>query len=273
MQTKLPAGKLYGKNLKTRQIAGLRLAEVSYPAGYRTPEHSHHLPQLCLVRQGIFTEVYDRKRREVRPLSLITRPAGESHVQRFQQSDVHCLIIEVESGWRERMREHQVSLERSAVFHGGLSVWLATRLYKEFQLADVASSLAIEGLALEVMADLSRRLPKALGRKPPKSLEQTRELLHTHFSESLTLAEIAGSVGIHPVHLARIFRRYHHCTIGEYVRKLRIESACHEISTTDCQLALIASRNGFYDQSHFSRAFKRMMGITPGQYRAAFRSR
>jgi hypothetical protein len=33
MQTKFPAGKLYGKNLKTRQIEGLRLAEVSYPAG------------------------------------------------------------------------------------------------------------------------------------------------------------------------------------------------------------------------------------------------
>jgi hypothetical protein len=35
---------------------------------------------------------------------------------------------------------------------GGLSVWLATRLYKEFQLADGPSSLAIEGLALEIMA-------------------------------------------------------------------------------------------------------------------------
>ena len=270
---KLPAGKLYGRNLKARQVAGLRLAEVAYPAGYQTPQHSHDLPQLCLVRKGIFAEVYDRKRREVRPLSLITRPAGESHAQRFHESEVHCLIIEVEPGWLERVREHQVSLDDSAAFHGGLSVWLATRLYREFQLADDASSLAIEGLALEVMAELSRHHEKTLGRKPPKSLKQARELLHAHFSESLALDDIARSVGTHPVHLARIFRRYHHCTIGEYVRKLRIESACHEISTTDSQLALIASRTGFYDQSHFSRTFKRMMGITPGQYRAAFRSR
>ena len=272
-QMKLPPGKLYGRNLKTRQIAGLRLAEVVYSAGFQTPEHSHDLPQLCLVRKGIFAEVYDRKDREVRPLSLITRPAGESHAQRFHESEVHCLIIEVEPGWLERVREHQVSLDTSAAFHSGLSVWLATRLYKEFQLADDASSLAIEGLALEVMAELSRHHVKTSGRKPPKSLEQTRELLHAHFSDSLTLDGIARSVGTHPVHLARMFRRYHHCTIGEYVRKLRIEFACREISTTDCQLALIASRSGFYDQSHFSRTFKRMMGLTPGQYRAAFRSR
>src|SRR5215510_6579235 len=257
---KLPPGKLYGRNLKARQIAGLRLAEVAYSIGYETPEHSHDLPQLCLVRQGIFAEVYDGKNREVSPLSLIARPAGESHAQRFHESEVHCLIIEVEPGWLERAREHHVSLDHSAAFHGGLSVWLATRLYNEFQLADEASSLAIEGLALEVMAELSRRHVKA-SRKPPNSLMQTRELLHAHFSESLTLDGIAMSVGTHPVHLARMFRRYHHCTIGEYVRRLRIEFACQEMSTTDDQLSLIALRAGFYDQSHFSRTFKRVMGI------------
>jgi len=272
-QMKLPPGKLYGRNLKARQIAGLRLAEVVYPTDYQTPEHSHDLPQLCLVRKGIFAEVYDGKNREVSPLSLITRPAGESHAQRFHESEVHCLIVEVEPGWLERIREHHVSLDHPAAFHGGLSVWLATRLYQEFQLADEASSVAIEGLTLEVMAELSRHPVKTSGRKPPKWLMQTRELLHAHFYESLTLDGIASSVGTHPVHLARMFRRYHNCTIGEYVRKLRIEFACREMSTADCELALIASRAGFYDQSHFSRTFKRMMGITTRQYRAAFRSR
>jgi AraC family transcriptional regulator len=270
---KLPPGKLYGRNLKTRQIAGLRLAEVVYPAGFQTPKHSHDLPQLCLVRKGTFVEVYERKKREVRPTSLITRPAGESHTQRFYDSEVHCLIVEVELGWLERTLEHQVSLDDSAAFHGGLSVWLATRLYNEFQLADHASSLAIEGLTLEILAELSRQQVKTSERKQPKLLRQAGELLHAHFSESLTLDGIAGSIGTHPVHLARMFRRYHHCTIGEYVRRLRIEFACREMSTTDCQLALIASRAGFYDQSHFSRTFKRILGITPGQYRAAFRSR
>ena len=270
---KLPPGKLYGRNLKTRQIAGLRLAEIVYPRGYQTPKHSHDLAQLCLVRKGSFVEIYDRRNREVRPTSLISRPAGESHAQHFYESEVHCLIVEVEPGWLDRAIEHHVSLDDSAAFHGGLSVWLATRVYNEFQLADDASSLAIEGLTLEVLAELSRRQLKTPGREQPNSIKQASEFLHAHFSESLTLDGIAKSVGTHPVHLARLFRRYHHCTIGEYVRRLRIEFACREISTTDSQLALIASQTGFYDQSHFSRTFKRIVGITPGQYRAAFRSR
>src|SRR5205809_7527750 len=115
---KLPPGKLYGRNLKTREVAGLRLAEVVYPAGYQTPEHSHDLPQLCLVRKGSFAEVYDRKRREVRPLSLITCPAGERHAQRFREWDVHCLIVAADTGWQGRVRDRQVSLGVSAAFQG-----------------------------------------------------------------------------------------------------------------------------------------------------------
>ena len=272
MQIKLTPGKLYGRNLKTRQVAGLRLAEVVYSPGYKTPEHSHDLPQLCLVRKGTFAEVYDRKAREVGPLSLITRPSGERHAQRFYDSETHCLIVEVEHGWLERAREPRVLLKDSEAFQGGLSVWLATRLYREFQLTDEASSLAIEGLTLELMAELSRKHVKP-GRKPPAWLKQAKELLHAHFSEALTLDGIAKSVGTHPVHLARVFRQNYHCTIGEYVRKLRIGFACREISTTNSPLALIASQAGFYDQSHFSRTFKRIIGITPGEYRAAFRSR
>jgi AraC family transcriptional regulator len=200
---KLPPGKLFGKHLKTRQVAGLRLAEVLYFPGYATPEHSHDLPQLCLVRKGVFTEVYSGKTREVRPFSLITRPSGESHTQSFPNSEVHCLIVEFEQRWLEHVREHNVSLDDSLAFDGGLPVWLASRLYAEFQLGDEASSLSIEGLALEVMAELSRQRLKTPKRNPPSWLKQTKELLHAHFLEALTLDSIAKSVGAHPVHLAR----------------------------------------------------------------------
>lgn len=269
---KLPAGKLFGKNLKTRQVAGLRLAEVLYPPGYATPEHSHDLPQLCLVRKGIFNEVYNGKAREVRRSSLIARPSGESHTQRFPSSEVHCLIVEFEQRWLERVREYHVSLDDSVAFDNGLSVWLAMRLFAEFQLADEVSSLSIEGLALEVMAELSRQHSKMPKRNPPGWLKQTKELLHARFLEALTLESIAKCVGTHPVHLARAFRQHHYCTIGEYVRRLRVEFACNEMTTTNSSLAEIASRTGFYDQSHFSRTFKRIVGVTPGEYRAGFRS-
>src|SRR5262245_35676700 len=77
----------------------------------------------------------------------------------------------------------------------------------------------------------------------------------------------------HPVHLAREFHKYYQCTIGEYLRKLRIDFACHEVISSDSTLAEIALDAGFFDQSHFSRTFKCHTGLTPTEFRETFRSR
>ncbi len=151
--------------------------------------------------------------------------------------------------------------------------WLAKRLYDEFHYEDNASALAIEGLTLELLSEASRRQVKISERKPPRWLEHAREFIHGHFSESVFLEDVANSAGTHPVHLARVFRQFHHCTVGEYVRQLRIEFACREVSLTDRPLTEIAVAAGFYDQSHFSRTFKHTVGLTPSEYRAAFRPR
>jgi AraC-like DNA-binding protein len=53
---------------------------------------------------------------------------------------------------------------------------------------------------------------------------------------NLSLSFIAQSVGVHPVHLAHSFRRYYRCSVGEYVRRLRIGFACRQLSKTDTPL-------------------------------------
>jgi AraC family transcriptional regulator len=164
-------------------------------------------------------------------------------------------------------------LDRSTEFNYGFSVWLAKRLYDEFYRMDGASPLAIEGLTLEMMAEVSRRYVKTSESTSPRWLERTRELLQAHFSEEMTLDRIAKTVGTHLVHLARVFRQYYGCTVGEYIRRLRVKSACRELSLTDAPLPQIALAAGFYDQSHFSRTFKKIVGLTPTVYRASFRSR
>ena len=60
---------------------------------------------------------------------------------------------------------------------------------------------------------------------------------------------------------------------GEYIRQLRVEYACRQLSSSSTALAEIASAAGFSDQSHFSRTFKRQIGMTPSQYRAISRAR
>jgi AraC family transcriptional regulator len=137
---------------------------------------------------------------------------------------------------------------------------------------DEASPLAIEGIALELLAEASRNQLDTAERSLPRWLSQAKEFLHAQFSETFTLESIAEAVGVHPVYLAREFRRHFDCTISEYVRRLRVECACRELTATDAPIVEIATANGFYDQSHFSRTFKRCTGLTPAEFRAAFRA-
>src|SRR5262249_21772677 len=82
-------------------------------------------------------------------------------------------------------------------------------------------------------------------------------------AENLTHEAVAAAVGIHPVHLARVFRYHFGATLGDYVRRLRVEFAARQLITTEETLAGIALAAGFSDQSHFTRTFKRQTGMTP----------
>jgi AraC family transcriptional regulator len=273
MKTKLLSGTSYGETLKSREVAGLVLMETLYSPGLKIPRHSHEHSCFCFVLQGTFTEIYGAKTRACKPLTLTFHPSDEMHSEDFDNAGGRLFSIVVGSPWLERVREHSTALNSSADFHGDFTAWLATRLYYEFQEMDEVSPLAIEGFALEMLAEASRRHAMISERKPLRWLEQARELLHARFSECLTLAEIAESVGVHPVHLARTFHQRYRCTVGEYIRRLRIEFTCRELSTSGTPLVEIALLAGFSSQSHFSSTFKRLTGMTPAEYRSVFRSR
>ena len=270
---KLSPGQMGGSILKTETVVGLRLTETLCLPNHKAPNHSHELFHFCLITAGAFTESYGRNVRECAAFSLISHPPDEIHSNIYHNSGARSFVIEVEDSWLELAREHSVALDAPVHFKTGLPVWFAARLYGEFQNMDRVSPLMIEALTLELMAVVSRQPVKSVARKRPPCLVQALEILHASFSKELSLRSIAAAVGVHPVHLARTFRRHQHCTLGEYVRRLRVDQACRELAQTDAPLSQIALSAGYYDQSHFSRNFKRLMGITPTEYRAAFRSR
>jgi AraC family transcriptional regulator len=154
---------------------------------------------------------------------------------------------------------------------GGETCWLATRLYRELQEPDPLSSLVIEGLVLEILAQGAREARRSSGSAPPRWLRQVTDLIHMRFHEPLTLVELAQAASVHPAHLARVFRRSFACSIGAYVRRLRVDHAARELSRTEVPLTEIALACGFFDQSHFSTVFKRHTGLSPAEYRKVCR--
>jgi AraC-like DNA-binding protein len=69
------------------------------------------------------------------------------------------------------------------------------------------------------------------------------------------------------MYLAKTFRRYFGCSIGEHLRDLRVQHACRLLATSDRPFAEIAVDAGFCDQSHLCRAVRRHTGLTPGALR------
>jgi AraC family transcriptional regulator len=269
----LASGSFYGDPLGSRRIAGLLLSESAYSPGLAIPTHAHEAAFFYLVLQGSSTETYGRWARRAEASTLVFHPAGEAHANQWHEAGGRCFHIEIAPSMIQRLAEHSLVLDNPADFQGGWPVWLALRLYNEFQGTDAASGLAIEGLALEILAEASRHPVKIVEPRPPRWLRQARDLLHARFAESLSLDEIARASGVHPSHLARVFRQHYGCTVGEYVRRLRIDYARRQLSTSDDPLVEIALAAGFADQSHFSKTFKRLMGLTPAEFQRHFRPR
>jgi AraC family transcriptional regulator len=268
----LPYGHLYGKMLRRNEAAGFVLLESAYAPGLKVPLHSHEHAGFCFVLQGKFERIYERWGSVCGPAHLSFHPSGEKHSEQFYGSGARLFGIQISQQLLGHAREYGVELNDSAVFRGGLLSQLAARVYAESRRMDEVSALAIEGLTLEIMAEASRRSAPA-ERATPRWLRQAGELLQEKFNERLTLADIAREVRVHPVHLARVFRRHYHFTVGEYVRQLRVEFARRELSTTDRPLSEIALSAGFSSQSHFTTAFKCDTGLTPAEYRRTLRSR
>lgn len=262
----------HGTTVRSSAVAGFTLTETAYGSNVRLPQHSHQAAYFCFVLQGAFTEHYQRQRRACNASTLIFHPPDEAHSDHFH-SRTRCFNLEIAPVGMSAGRLHP-GIEPTR-FRNGLLRALVTRLYSEFRNLDDLSPLVVEGLMLELIGEASRQSSRSSrsSRADPRWLEQTRDILRQQFRQSLTLSEIAQLVDVHHTHLAREFRRHYRCTVGEYVRRLRVEFACRKLSTSDTPLSEIALAAGFVDQSHFSRTFKIQTGLSPARYRAAFRAR
>ena len=271
MRLPLPSGSHHGTISSSRRISGFVLTETIYSADLTLPQHSHELACFCLVLGGSYEEAFERTAVLCRPSTVLFRPPEEAHTDRISRAGGHCFLIEPDASWMTRVSELSARLDRPTSLEGGRAACLAMQLYREFQQIDDVSPLAIEGLALAIAAAMSRRTLPAAARIPPPWLERAREILHAGFTAPPTLAELADIVGVHPVYLASAFHKHYGRTIGDYVRRLRIEFACRELASSAAPLAAVALAAGFSSQAHFSTTFKRLTDLTPAEYRRTFR--
>ncbi len=95
--------------------------------------------------------------------------------------------------------------------------------------------------------------------------------IHRHFAEELDIASLAARANVSQSQLERRFHQLLGTSPGEYLLRVRVNAGRTLLETTDRTIADIAQSVGFYDHSHFTRTFRRMMSCSPRQYRAHHR--
>lgn len=264
----LPPPSPVREGLNQLKLASLTLTETLHPPCLTIPLHAHRTASVCLSLSGVAYEFMNGSRVLVNPGCVILRGAQVKHANQYGPSPHRGFMIELDNKWLAACTLFARVFEGNRLYAGGPVPALALRIYHESRIKDTVAPLIVEGLMLELLGHASRSLTRA-SLRAPGWLNQVRDLLHGRFNDPLNLVEIAQTVGVHPTHLARTFKKYFRSTVGEYLRELRLEWAMKRLSESDDSIAEIAIAAGFYDQSHFSHQFKQHTGFTPAEFRAA----
>jgi AraC family transcriptional regulator len=256
-----------GETLRLRTIGPFTLRENVYAGGTTLAKHSHSHAYITFVIEGSFRERYANRSIHCRTGMIRYLPAGEVHENEIQARS-RCLHVSGDPASFEQLRQQPSVPSRPAEMSGLTTTWLANRLYAEFSRQDSASAMAIEGLVLEILAEIARSEAAETSRVAPGWLKQATEIVESRFLERLSLTEIASEVGVHYVHLSRQFHKYNRCTVGELIRRRRVQYASHLLAHSRTPLAEIALVCGFSDQSHLSFLLKRYMGLSPSKFRS-----
>lgn len=257
-----------GEVLKQRRLSGFTVQQVRYHPGTEISAHCHEQAYVTLVTEGHYLESYGGEFFRVGTGALRYLPAGFLHANRFP-SEMTCLRVEIQQRVLDQIRESSRMLERPGEIQGVPAAWLANRLLLEFHEQDSVSGMALEGMLMEILAEGARSLQAKASGPTPRWLRSARAFLEMRFLEDIRLNDVAQIAGVHPVHLAREFRRHYRRSIGEFVRELRVAHASRLLAHSSTPIAEIAINCGFSDQSHFSSVFKKQMGVTPAKFREA----
>jgi AraC-like DNA-binding protein len=106
-----------------------------------------------------------------------------------------------------------------------------------------------------------------LRRHPDDAMHYIQE----HYADALSPAQIAERFGHNPSYFSRLFHQRAGMTLVEYINRIRIQKSCQLLKRSDAGITEIALAVGYNNISHFNRFFRKLMGMTPREYRMASR--
>jgi AraC-like DNA-binding protein len=229
---------------------------------YVYPPHLHEVHSIGVMLQGVETiSLADGRVYTARAGSVLLINAEELHANESAASEY--IAMKVPPATLREIAQTEVRF-REPVADDAQAFAALQQLFATFadgsQLEIESEFVAAMSLLLERYANVS-----AATASNRAAVAAARDYLKAHFADDVSLAALTEVAGLSAFHLVRLF----HAEVGvpphEYQLQLRIAHA-RRLLRDGQPIAEAALQTGFFDQSHFSRRFKRIVGMTPGQY-------
>jgi AraC family transcriptional regulator len=253
----------------TRAVVGsFEVTRLEFPANFRHGAFAPERDYLVVVLHGAVCKTFAGDTTTLSRGSFATLPAGSTHSSSFAPEGTQVLAVRAAPGCEPGAFGSMLSRRRHV--RASASSTLGWRMASELDAGDASWSLALEGLVLQLLATAGRASLEPT-RGAGAWVSTVRDALHDQAPGPVSLERLAAAVGRHPTHVARAFRREYGLTVCQYARALTLDWAASQLLLDDASLARVALEAGFVDQSHFTRAFRRHTGVTPGRYRELLR--
>jgi AraC family transcriptional regulator len=246
---------------------GFRVIQVLYRDTPALPMHSHPLARVCLTMEGGFRESIGGTECDCGPGTVLLRPPQAPHRDHFGGAPVRNVLVEIEPGRFDDCRSAFDAPFVPTLLRGSLLDGIPERIDRELRTPDASSDVCIEGLILQLMVSASRLLTALKTPPVPGLVVDAIESIEKSFRRKVSLSGLAEQLGVLPTRLAQQFKRYKGCSVGEFVRRRRVEFAAALLREGQLAISRVAVEAGFCDQAHLTREFKTAFGMTPLKFR------
>lgn len=227
--------------------------------------HRHDDAHFVFVLSGVYISSALHAPLRAPAPTLVYNPAGTLHRDRFLDGKGRFMTVSLDPTVLAGAEETNAAQERAMVLSHSAAMVSAFRIAREIGCGGDAALL--EAGAWELLANLEQRAPVQGSALPAWAHLAYDAVMDTASDRHLRIADLAAELGVHPVHLARVFRKAWGCSPGDLLRWRRVERAIGLLRRKELGMAEVALTSGFADQSHMNRAFQAQCGTTPCGYR------
>jgi len=227
--------------------------------------HRHDDAHFVFVLSGVYISSALHAPARAPAPTLVYNPAGTLHRDRFLDGKGRFMTVSLDPAVLAGAEETNAAQERAMVLTQSGAIVTAFRLAREIACGGDAAML--EAGAWELLASFDQVASMERDPLPGWAYLAYDAVMDTASDRHLRIADLAAELGVHPVHLARVFRKAWGCSPGDLLRWRRVERAIGLLRRKELVLAEVALASGFADQSHMNRSFQAQCGTTPRVYR------